>query len=382
MDATAALSTEIDTDPTPSVAGGGAPALSEPADTARDAVEAAFKEADEAEKAPKADVKPEVKADEKPEPKADAKVDDKAQAKAEEDKADAGEKPEEIAAAKEGEKPEEKEAKGRHPDAPANFLPRAKELWRNVPNEVKADVTRITREFEEQIATSREVTQRYEAIRPYDELARQNGRAGIHESLEEVRQLEDMMRQNPVAALNSILMRAGPRKADGQPVSLFEMASHIVSQGQQGYQQMVQHQPRQQQQNPEVEQLRERLAQMEVQQAAKEIIAPFAAKHPRYEELQPDIAMFLESGKIPTSLSAPERLAAAYDMAERINPSSRVTAADNDAPASERRADDFGGSTKSIRSSPGSVSEDVDSVAVSNETTDESIRKELRRMTR
>lgn len=379
MDATAALSTEIDTDPTPSVAGGGAPALSEPADTARDAVEAAFKEADEAEKAPKADVKPETKTEEKPEPKVDPKPEEKAPVKAEEAKGEPEEKTDDEA--KEGEKPEEKEAKGRHPDAPSKFLPRAKELWRNTPNEVKAEVDRVLREAEEETTRVRETTQRYEAIRPYDDLARQNGRAGIHESLEEVRQLEDMMQQNPIAALNKILMQAGPRKADGQPFSLFEVASHIVQQGQQGYQQMVAQRP-QQQGDPRVEQLEQRIVEMETQKAANDIIAPFAAKHPRYDELQSDIAMFLQSGKIPTSLSAPDRLAAAYDMAVRINPTSHATAADNDAPAPDRRADDFGGSTKSIRSSPGSVSEDVDSVAVSNETTDESIRKELRRMTR
>jgi hypothetical protein len=52
-----------------------------------------------------------------------------------------------------------------------------------------------------------------------------------------------------------------------------------------------------------------------------DIIAPFEAEHPRFEELKDDVAFFLQSGRIPQSLSPVDRLAAAYDMAERINPS-------------------------------------------------------------
>lgn len=369
------LSTVIDTEAGPSAAGGGQVAIAEQPTipSARDDVAAAFKEDD-------VKAAPEVKEEPKAEPKADAKPEPKPES--EEKAAAEPAKAEQQATApeaKEDQGEEKPDGKSKHPEAPKNFLPRAKELWRNTPNEVKADVTRITREFEEQIASSREVTQRYEAIRPYDELARQNGRAGIHESLEEVRQLEDLMRQNPVAALNRILMQAGPRKADGQPVSLFEMASHIVSQGQQGYQQMVQQQPQQQQPHPEMQQLRQQLEEMQVQQASRDIIEPFKANHPRYDELQDDIAFFLQSGKIPAGLSAPDRLAAAYDMAERINPSSTVRPANTDEPPTERRADDFGGSAKSIKSSPGSISEDVESQAASDESIADSIRKVMKR---
>lgn len=369
------LSTDIDTEAPPAASGAGVPAISEPAPTPRDDLEAAFKE-DDAAKEKAADEKPEA---DKPEKTDKVEKADKEQPEPKKDEA----APKEEKAkepANDAEPKDEEKADKRHPDAPAKFLPRAKELWRNTPNEVKAEVNRVLREAEEETTRVREVTERYEAIRPYDELARQNGRAGIHESLEEVRQLEDLMQQNPIAALNRILMQAGPRKPDGQPVSLFEVASHIVQQGPQGYQQMVAQKPQQQGPDPEVATLRAELDQMKVQAAAREIIEPFAAKHPRYHELQDDIALFLQSGKIPASLSAQERLAAAYDMAVRINPTSHVSPADDEAPASTRRADDFGGSTKSIKSSPGSVSEDVDSVAASNESIEESLRKELRRM--
>src|SRR3546814_16478641 len=63
---------------------------------------------------------------------------------------------------------------------------------------------------------------------------------------------------------------------------------------------------------------------MQEQQLAATIIDPFKRDHPRYAELEQDIAFFLQSGKIPTSLSPSDRLAAAYDMAERINPPSHA----------------------------------------------------------
>src|SRR3546814_5939592 len=71
-----------------------------------------------------------------------------------------------------------------------------------------------------------------------DLLAARNG-VDLRQTLAEVKHLEDLMEANPLAALNAILLRSGPRKADGQPVSLFEMAAHIVQMGQDGYHKAV-----------------------------------------------------------------------------------------------------------------------------------------------
>src|SRR3546814_4204016 len=107
-------------------------------------------------------------------------------------------------------------------------------------------------------------------IREYDELAARNG-VDLRQTLAEVKHLEDLMEANPLAALNAILLRSGPRKADGQPVSLFEMAAHIVQMGQDGYHKAVTAMPqRQQQTSPEVEQLRAEMAQMKAEQTKSE----------------------------------------------------------------------------------------------------------------
>lgn len=251
-----------------------------------------------------------------------------------------------------------------HIEAPKSFLPDAKETWRNTPRAVQRDVENMARQHESELAQHKEAAERYETIRAYDEAARKSGRAGVHESLAEVVQLENLMQANPMAALNQILMRAGPRKADGQPISLFELAQAIINTGQDGYQRAIAQQPQQtnqRQPDPEVAALKQQLAEMREQQMAAQIIGPFKAEHPRYDELESDIAFFLQSGKIPASLSPSDRLAAAYDMAARINPASHA----NDAPDETdlepaRRAAETSAPAKSIKSAPGAVTSEME----------------------
>lgn len=241
---------------------------------------------------------------------------------------------------------------------PSRFLPDAKEAWANAPYLVRRDVSNMEAEYEAELKKHAEATERYEAIRDFDELARQNGR-DLRDSLMRVHQIENELQSNPIAGLNRVLMEAGPRKADGQPVSLYELAQFIVSKGPQGYQQMVAQQPQQQQAqqpNHEVAQLKQQLAQMQHQQIEASVIAPFRESHPRYDELQDDIAFFLKSGKIPKGLDPADRLEAAYFMAERINPLSKNNSQPVDSgPLDDGTAGSFADS-KSIKSAPGAVS--------------------------
>lgn len=373
-------STVIDTDAGPSAAGGGAPSLSEPAEPKGDAplslraeLEAAFKEDQKPE--PKADPVPK---DEKPaEPKPDEAKPDAKPAKVDEPAKEPQPAPE---GDKQPEPKQDDKPESNFKEPPKRFLADSREAWRNVPRAVRRDIEAWHAEHEQDQQRYREVSDRYDRVREFDDLARSNGR-DLRESLTQVAQFEDMMRQNPVAALNMALMQVGPRKADGQPVSLYELAQHVIQQGPEGYQQMMaraQQAQQQPQEDPRVGQLQQELQQIKVQQLATQVIEPFKAAHPRYDELQDDIALFLQSGKIPATLSLQERLAAAYDMAERVNPPSRdyqPAPIQQDGPGQERRADlDFSGS-KSIKSSPGSVSEDFEDNAPEGESIRDSLRK-------
>lgn len=379
------LSTVVDTGTDNDAAGGGKAPIAEP--SARDDIAAAFKDADEADEE-KADAKQDAeKAEPKPDPKAkdDAKADAKPEDKSADDaKGDKSEpKPEDADKdAAKAEAKDEKPEKGKHHEAPEKFLPAAKEMWRNTPHPVRAEVHRVLAEAD----AAREQYKRYDDIRPFDEMAKSNGR-DLRESLAKMAQIEDMLQANPIAGLNAILSEVGPRKQDGSPYSMMEVAQFIAQQGAQGYQQILQNGQqvaREQQGQSQIQALENRIAQMQVEAATAQIIEPFRAANPRYDELQDDIAFFLQSGKIPASLSAPERLAAAYDMAVRINPSSHVSdasASDGDN-ASNVRAGNFGGNPKSIKSSPGSVSDDAEDGADSSESVLDSIRAVQRRMNR
>lgn len=382
-----ASSTTLDTTlPAESSGGGMPPTIEEPAkpESVHDTVAAAVKESGKpkeeapAEKAdaPKPDAEKGAKAEEKPDTKAGAKdaegdkkpaergADGKFAAKA---AAKDGEAEAESKALKsEAESPpkaDDKQEQGGHFAPPSKFLPDAKEKWTNVPRSVQRDVDNLVREHEAEATKYREAAERYEPIRQYDEHVRQNGRAGIHETLAEVAQTEEMLKRNPLAGLNHILLRAGPRKADGSPVTLFDVAQTIVQMGQEKYQQAVAHRPAQpQNDNGEIAQLKAQLAQVQQQQLASTVLEPFKRDHPRYAELEGDIAFFLKSGKIPTSLSPHDRLEAAYDMAARINPASHVEeAAEPQAdPDPGRRADEDLSGSKSIKSAPGAVSADME----------------------
>lgn len=332
------LSTQIDTEAAPAASGGGRTTEVEPfkRESVRDSLDKAAKSVkDEAEPKPE---KVEEKPEEKPEaePKAEEAAQEKPKA------ADAQES-----------KDEPKPSEGRkHIEAPARLLPKHRELWKSVPHELRAELVRLNEEDAGQITQAKETTERYAEIREYDDLARQNG-GSLKQSLERVRQLEDMMSENPIAALNQILLQAGPRKADGQPMSLFELASAITQAGPQGYQQMVQQQPQQPKEDPRIAQYEQQLIQMQHQQIMTNIIEPFKASHPRYDELEPYIASFLKTDIIPQSLSSDQRLAHAYDMADRLYPTQQ-----EDVKAPD--ADDRGGTStasKSIKSTPGSFTD-------------------------
>jgi hypothetical protein len=378
------LSTTIDTEPQPSASGGGQPNLSEPVEqqakapaSLREDIEQAFKADDSTreKEAAKETPKPEPAPKEEPAPKAEPE-------KQEEAKSETEEKPEPEAKAEEKEQPAKDQREGRRQiDPPAKMLPRAKEVWRNTPREVQTEVERITREHEAEIQRYQQQGQRYERLRDFDELAQRNGR-DLRESLAQVHQFETMMAQNPIAALNMALRDAGPRKPDGSPLSLYEVAQHIVQQGPQGYQQSIAQaqQAQQPREDPRIAQMQEQVAKAEERLVMETVIAPFRAAHPRFDELQGTIASFLNSDMIPTSLSASERLAAAYDMAERISPRAHADPPASDSrPAPDRRADDDLSGSRSIKSAPGGVPEEFEDTASSGESIRDSLRNVMRR---
>lgn len=336
-----APSTVIDDTPAPAAGGGGAPSIPEPVDdkpiSIRDSLDKAAKEVaekpdPEAEPAPKDD-KPEVK------PKAEEPA-EKVEPKAE-GAQDAEPKP------SEGRKQVE---------APARLLPKARELWRHVPHELRVELERLSKEDNEALTQHKEASERYTELREFDELARTNGTT-LKEAVTRYHELESLVAENPIAAMNQILMQAGPRKPDGQPYSLWELAGAIQNGGQEQYNQLVgmRQQAQQPQVDPRVQQLEQQVAQMKVETLQNNVIAPFKAQHPRFDELSTHIAKFLQSDIVPATLGPLDRLATAYDMAERLYPAANDGGSLS---AAEPDRGSMSNGSKSIKSTPGSVPDD------------------------
>lgn len=372
---TAPLSTSIDQGGAPLGTGGGAPDLTEPkapepakvdrAETPGETMKgelARIREEEAKAEAVKTDKGKEEPKEEKTELK-DEKADDKAkEEKAERERAKDGkfaktEKVETPVEGKEGapdkaateqDGSERRPSEGRqHVEPPARFLPKEKELWANVPNAVKSAIDRISREYETSITEHKESHENWQKLSKFDQMAKSHN-TNVHEALERYTALDGLLQNNPIEAIRQIMATRG--------ITPEQYAHHVLNNpdAHRAPAPSAAPDPAVKQMGSEVESLKAQLDEMRQSQAAATIIEPFRAANPRYDELQDDIALFLQSGKIPASLSPQERLEAAYDMAVRINPTSAVAAAHvAEVPAAKtERPAKLDAGTKSIRGAP------------------------------
>lgn len=409
-------STVLNPETVSTAVGAGTPSLSEGDDSIASVLENELARLKEAEKAEAAEVK--TKAEDAAKD-AKAKVEDAE--KAEKDKDAKAEKEEEKPARKrsedgkfvKAEKPEGQDAeteKGalergateragqdeprqsegrKHAEPPARFLPEARAKWANVPNEVKAEFHRVSQEMEAEITRHREASQRYEAFKQFDEIARSNGRDLATDSIPKVVQFEQMVRTNPIAALEFALREVGPRKADGTPVSLYEVAQYVVQNGPQSVQSAASAPMQQSGPAPEVyqeiERLRAEITAMRAETTVVPVVQRFIAEHPDFNALEPQIEKIITSGIIDqiygSGLSPEQKLAEAYRMAGGSVPSSRsdtplAPAAHSEAEPARPVNPDAG--KKSVRGAP----TDGATPATDEIETDlhEMLRKEMRKL--
>lgn len=262
---------------------------------------------------------------------------------------------------------ERRQSEGKHSEPPARFLPESRAKWANVPNEVKAEFHRVSQEYEQEATKHKATVERYESLRQYDEMARNNGR-DLKDSLVKMSQIEQALARSPVQGLEMILREIGPRKTDGSPVSLYELAQHVSKLTPQQYQQNIgyqqqQAQQRQPQSDPKVAQLEQTVSQLQgmiAAQQANPIIQKFASDHPDYHSLEQSIATVLKSGIIEqtkgSGLTPEQKLAEAYRIAggqyspSHHAPQVQEPPAPTHAPSQDRPVDPDG--QKSVRGAP------------------------------
>lgn len=195
------------------------------------------------------------------------------------------------------------EGKASRYEAPARFNDTGKAEWAKVPEPVQAEVHRTIKNLEDGYTKHKASAERYEQLKEYDELAKTNGR-DLKDSLRTIKQFEDMMKGNPLDALNLALRESGPRKSDGSPLTIQDVAAHVM--GQQPNQHLQQAQAK-------IHELETKIQQMERAAKAPDIVAEFAAKNPRFEELSDVIATLIKTGTA-------KDLETAYELASVLRP--------------------------------------------------------------
>lgn len=372
-------STVIDTDIQGTKSGGGKPAV-EPApekeaprkpESARDSLEAEAKKlsakGDEPEEDDGDEEKPVVN-----------KETEKPKAEVKESEAKAKDANEQEA------KPSPKPSEGRKIiEAPARFLPRAKELWNNVPHPVREEFDRVMRESETELQSGREAKQFREELKDFEELASRHGvpfkqalnnyveieRKFSEDPAQGFRQLMQNMNMHPTQAIGAILrsVNATPQQLaqmlNSNPEAFTALAPNIPRQQQAP-------QPQQRQADPEIAALKEQVQALHAERVANDIIRPFAQEYPEYHEHEDAIAKVLQSGIIDqihgSSLSPRDKLEAALFMvAPHVRRGSAFgTSQDNSVQGENRTSEtpavDLRGGNKSVKSSLGDVTDVVE----------------------
>lgn len=264
-------------------------------------------------------------------------------------------------------------------EAPARFLPRAKELWKNVPNEVREEWQRVDNERETEIARYRESQTFRDELKEYEDLASSKG-IKFKDAVGSYVQIDKAFSQDPALGFRQLLQNTGltPQQAIGHilrasnatPQQLMERmtaAPHeFVFAGAQQPQQ-VQQQPQQKAPDPEILAMRQELDQMRAERVANEVITPFRTEYNVDTQTWQSIEKVLLSGILEdihgSGISPRDKLERALAMvapdllaskAKNLQDDSVQILDQDNAPARDVRGE------KSVRSSIGSVTETVE----------------------
>ena len=269
------------------------------------------------------------------EPKADAQgrehnEDGTFKAKEKKEEKPAAKKPTE-ATVKPDETPDEKTIKAEELGAkaetftepPNRFSSDAKASWKDAPEPVRAEIHRAVTELESGIEKYRADSEAYEPIREFDTMAKQHG-TSIKDALVRYTALEKQLTgPNKTEAIAEVLSYAG--------ISAQDFATQILKQagvsedmtGDQTAQ--LEFAGRQDQTvrnlRAEIAGLRQDMGQVtttvqnQTDAAIAKDVQDFAADHPRFDELSPEITKMLSTGYASD-------LPDAYEKAERLNPAS------------------------------------------------------------
>jgi hypothetical protein len=222
----------------------------------------------------------------------------------------------------------------------------AKREWANAPESIRGEVTRMHQEFSKAAQFYKADHETMKTIRHFHEMAQQHGTTLEH-ALTNYVSMEQKLRGDPIGGLDVIVHNLGLKASNGAPITLRDIAYHVLSQTpdqlrvlQQGN---VQEAASRQigALHQQVAGLQNTLQQMQYQQQhtyTRSAVDAFAETHPRFDEL---------SALIHQEIGLGFDLETAYRRAEMLRPATHA-AQTRTPPAQTRPPAD-----KSIHGSPG-----------------------------
>jgi hypothetical protein len=267
-------------------------------------------------------------------------------------------------------------------EAPQRFHDLAKQEWGNTPESVRAEVHRSLSELENGLNKYRQSHEKYEAIREYDEMATQYGTT-VKDALANYTGIERLLHQDPFAALEQIVANVAAHKQwrnqDGSPVTFRDLAAHYVN---------MPADRAASRQEAVIRQMSEQIAALTNRSAAYEqmmqqnslretqaLIQEFAKEHPRVDELADDIALLIQSKRAAT-------LQEAYELADRMNPSSGPLTQAPETPAAQTRTEPRPANPAGVKSIAGAptAGSDPRSAGKPSNSPREALQKALRKV--
>jgi hypothetical protein len=114
-------------------------------------------------------------------------------------------------------------------DPPQRMAEHAKRDWANAPESVRGEVHRMQQEFGDYYQKTKADSEAFEPVRHFHEMAKQHGTT-LDRALTNYTSMEAKLRQDVVGGLDIIVNNLNLRSADGQKLTLRDIAYHVLNQ--------------------------------------------------------------------------------------------------------------------------------------------------------
>lgn len=250
----------------------------------------------------------------------------------------------------------------KHPEAPKWMTKQAAGEWAKLPEVMREEIVKRSEAFDQGITKYKQSADRWTELESYEKLSQEAYGRPLKETLEVYIEIDKGLTSDPLGTIEKKILKP-------MGFTLRQVAEHVMGQ-EPADADATANELRQ-----EIAELKRTLStvtsdltarqkaeaaqrEQEAQQRQSNVLSQveqFAKDNARFDELFPDMEMFLSSPKFEPQLEGIARLKAAYERAERLKPAPSFSPPAPDIPAPNSAAQTRAG-TASVSGAPGSGS--------------------------